>query len=122
MTSLEKNRAVFADSSFCSLTRDALFETLSLYWFTNSIGSSFLPYALNPHFGTFILNPDYYLPNFALSSFPGEIVIPAERDARRTGNLKWLKEAEDGGHFACLERPQEFAEHVREAMEVLLKE
>jgi hypothetical protein len=56
-----------------------------------------------------------------LSSFPGEIIIPTEKDAKRTGNLVWHKEADDGGHFAALEKPAEFTEHVRQAMAVLLK-
>lgn len=104
-----------------TFTRDSLWETLSLYWFTNSIGTSFGPYALNPHFQTFLTDPKYFLPNFALSSFPGEIAIPSLRDAARTGNLKWAKEAEDGGHFAAIEKPQVFADHVRAAMTVMLK-
>ncbi|GAA6010136.1 hypothetical protein JCM11491_005357 [Sporobolomyces phaffii] len=104
-----------------TLTRDALYETLSLYWFTHSIGTSFLPYALNPHFATYLTNPKYFLPNFGLSNFPREIVIPNEREARSSGNLKWMKDAEDGGHFAALEKPAVFAQHVQEAMAVLLK-
>ncbi|GAA5997224.1 epoxide hydrolase family protein [Rhodotorula paludigena] len=103
-----------------TLNREALFTTLSIYWFTGSIGSSFLPYALNPHFGTFLVSPRHHLPNFALSNFPDELFTPEERDARRTGNLRWYKDAEDGGHFAALEKPEVFAEHVREAMGVLL--
>lgn len=98
-----------------------MYETLSLYWFTNSIGTSFLPYALNPHFGEFIVHPDYFLPNLALSVFPREIIIPTERDVKRTANLRWMKEADDGGHFAALEKPTVFVEHVREAIPILLK-
>ncbi|GAA5899466.1 epoxide hydrolase family protein [Sporobolomyces salmoneus] len=104
-----------------TLTRDALFETLSLYWFTHSIGTSFLPYALNPHFGTFIVDPKYYIPNLALSNFPGEIVVPTEKEVKRTANLRWFKEADDGGHFAALEKPGVFVDHLREAVSVLLK-
>ncbi|GAA5923048.1 epoxide hydrolase family protein [Sporobolomyces koalae] len=105
-----------------TLTKDSLFETLSLYWFTHSIGSSFTPYSLNPHFKTFLTDPKYFLPNLAVSSFPYEIAVPTERDVRRTGNLKWMKEAEDGGHFAALEKPEVFAEHVREAVVVMLRD
>ncbi|GAA5895878.1 hypothetical protein JCM5296_006691 [Sporobolomyces johnsonii] len=104
-----------------TLNRDSLFMTCSLYWFTGSIGTSFLPYALNPHFATFLTDPKYHLPNFALSSFPWEIVVPSQRDAARTGNLRWCKEADDGGHFAALEKPEVFTEHVREALTLLMK-
>ncbi|GAA5888876.1 hypothetical protein JCM6882_002887 [Rhodosporidiobolus microsporus] len=104
-----------------TLNRDALFMTLSLYWYTGSIGSSFLPYALNPHLSHFLSDPKYHLPNFALSSFPDEIFTPPARDAARTGNLKWTKEAAEGGHFAALEKPEIFVEHLREAVPVLLK-
>ncbi|GAA5827287.1 hypothetical protein JCM11251_001206 [Rhodosporidiobolus azoricus] len=102
-----------------TLNRDALYMTLSLYWFTGSIGSSFLPYALNPPFSNFLSDLKYYLPNFAVSSFPDELFTPPARDAARTGNLKWSKEAEEGGHFAALEKPEVFVEHLREAVPVM---
>ncbi|GAA6043257.1 hypothetical protein JCM8097_008490 [Rhodosporidiobolus ruineniae] len=105
-----------------TLTRDSLYLTVSLYWFTGSIGTSFLPYALNPHLTHFLSSPTYHLPNFALSNFPNEIFVPQERDAARTGNLRWCKEAEEGGHFAALERPEIFVRHLREAVPVLLKQ
>lgn len=85
-----------------------------------SIGSSFLPYALNPHFSTFLTAPKYHLPNFALSSFPNELFCPTAKDAARSGTLRWFKEADDGGHFAALEKPEVFVEHVREAVAALL--
>ncbi|KPV78168.1 uncharacterized protein RHOBADRAFT_47848 [Rhodotorula graminis WP1] len=103
-----------------TLDHDALYLTLSLYWFTGSIGSSFLPYALNPHFSTFLVAPKYHLPNFALSSFPHELFCPTPKDAGRSGTLRWFKEADDGGHFAALEKPDVFAEHVREAVAAML--
>ncbi|GAA6059359.1 hypothetical protein JCM10212_003257 [Sporobolomyces blumeae] len=103
-----------------TLTNDSLFETLSLYWYTNSIGTSFTPYALNRPFQEFLTDPQYFLPNLGLSSFPNEIAIPREQDAKRTGVLKWHKEADDGGHFAAMEKPQVFVDHVRDAVKVLL--
>ncbi|GAA5898043.1 hypothetical protein JCM8208_000141 [Rhodotorula glutinis] len=103
-----------------TLDHDALYTTLSLYWFTGSIGSSFLPYALNPHFSTFLTSPKYHLPNFALSSFPNELFCPTPKDAARSGTLRWFKEADDGGHFAALEKPEVFVEHVREAVAALV--
>lgn len=103
----------------CSMTRQEIFATCSLYWFTHSIGTSFLPYALNPHFSTYLSSPKYHLPSFALSVFPNEIAIVPEKFVRKTGNLKWVKEAETGGHFASLEEPEAFVQHVREAMGLL---
>ncbi|GAA6005003.1 epoxide hydrolase family protein [Rhodotorula paludigena] len=103
-----------------TLTRDALFLAVSIYWFTGAIGTSFLPYTLNPNFLTYLSDPTFYLPNFALSSFPDEILLPTRRDAGKTGTLQWYKEAEEGGHFAALEQPQVFVEHLREAMDVLM--
>lgn len=81
-----------------------------------------MPYSLNPHFSTFLTDSKYSLPNFALSLFPGELYSPPERDARRTGNLKWIKESPEGGHFAALEKPDVFVEHLREATGVLWEE
>lgn len=109
----------------------------------SSIGTSFLPYALNPHFSTFLEDPKYFLPSFALSVFPHEIAVTPEKWVRKTGNLGWIKgafssdlelvggkkadevcgaEAEDGGHFASLEEPRVFAEHVTEAIGALWKQ
>lgn len=98
-----------------SLTRKSLYETLSLYWFSklslpvsftsplptsltlppsllaSSIGTSFLPYALNPHFTDFLTSPKYHLPNFAFSTFPREIAITPLDWVKKTGDLKWYK-------------------------------
>ncbi|GAA5858766.1 hypothetical protein JCM8547_004978 [Rhodosporidiobolus lusitaniae] len=124
-----------------TMNRAALYTTVSIYWFNTSflhlfhtthanpsfpsaagsIGSSFLPYALNPYFTTYLTDPKYHLPRLAVSGFPRELIVPNDRDSARTGNLVWSKQADDGGHFAALEKPEVFVEHLREAVPVLLK-
>ncbi|KAM0752898.1 epoxide hydrolase [Meredithblackwellia eburnea MCA 4105] len=100
-----------------TLTKDTLFGICSLYWLTKSMGTSFLPYTLNPHFLTFLdNNPRYYLPNFAFSAFPNEIALTPMMFVRKTGRLRWFKEAESGGHWAPVEEPETFAEHVSQAL------
>ncbi|KAK4052914.1 hypothetical protein OIO90_004190 [Microbotryomycetes sp. JL221] len=102
-----------------TLTRDALFNHVSLYWFTHSIGTSFSPYAFNRHFAEFVSDSKYFLPNLGISIFPWEIVVSALKDMKRTGNVKWYKEADQGGHYAALENPHLLAEHLRDAFKVL---
>ncbi|KAL8280072.1 hypothetical protein RQP46_007653 [Phenoliferia psychrophenolica] len=99
-----------------TLTRNTLFSTCTLYYLTGCIGTSFLPYTLNPYFPTFLRDPKYFLPNFAMSVFPFEIAITPERFVARTGVLGWFKEAKDGGHFAATDNPVEFVSHLREAL------
>lgn len=36
--------------------------------------------------------------------------------AEKTGNLGWYKEAERGGHFASLEEPAIYAQHLQESI------
>lgn len=125
-----------------TLNRDALFLTLSLYWFSTSpflcsfppcsnltllslagsVGTSFLPYTLNPYFTTFLTDPKYFIPRLAVSAFPGELLVPNERDSARTGTLKHFQESESGGHFAAWEEPRIFVQHVQKAVPVLLKD
>lgn len=81
--------------SFTSPDLSLLPILLMLYWndapIANSIGTSFLPYSLNPHFQTFLSNPNYYLPNFAVTIFPNEIAIVPEAWVRKTGKCNWYK-------------------------------
>ncbi|KAK4050455.1 hypothetical protein OIV83_003525 [Microbotryomycetes sp. JL201] len=84
-----------------TLTRKSLFDHVALYWFK------------------LVADPKYYLPNLAVSIFPWEIVVSNLRDMRRTGNIKWHKEAPQGGHYAALENPQILAEHLRDAFKTI---
>ncbi|KAM0793690.1 hypothetical protein ACM66B_001117 [Microbotryomycetes sp. NB124-2] len=102
-----------------TLTRKSLFDHVSLYWFTHSIGTSFSPYAFNRHFAELVADPKYFLPNLAVSIFPWEIVVSNLKDMKRTGNIRWHKEAPQGGHYAALENPALLAEHLRDAFKTI---
>lgn len=88
---LAAQRPPSVDAPKPTLTREILYETATLYWLTNSIGTSFSPYSMNQHYSDFLKDPRYHLPNFGLSIFPWEIAIVPKKWVESTGNLKWYK-------------------------------
>jgi pimeloyl-ACP methyl ester carboxylesterase len=109
----------FRDWSDCGgdvyqrFTRDALLANLSLYWTTNTIGSSFRMYyegsrkPLRFGAGDFVQVPT------AFAAFPGEISCPPRSWIERGYDLRRWSEMPSGGHFAAAEDPDAFAEDIR---------
>ena len=95
--------------------RDFLCATASLYWLTNSIGSSLRIY--KDHFGTDWKPLDDALPVMrapaAVMISPKELVMVPRAEAERTMNLKRWTTMPKGGHFAVSERPEGFVGEVR---------
>lgn len=109
---------IFADPSSpkTTLNLQSVLVNISLYWFTASIGTSFLPYASNQYLSDIVKDPEYYIRvPFAFSGFPNEISDSPAKWVENTGELKWWSKATKGGHFAALEVPEIFTEHVRNA-------
>ena len=98
--------------------RELLLSTLTLYWTTDTIHSSFLPYwrfRHNPGSGL-IADRDEPTPT-AISVFGGEVVPFAKlpRDlASRFFNVSHWFEHERGGHFPAVAEPALLAETLRE--------
>ena len=98
-----------------AVTRDEMLANISLYWFTNSIGSSFWPYYGRWHEpwpippGETIDVPTGY------AEFPKEILSPPRSIAEKTYTdiRRWTRMPK-GGHFAALEQPQALADEVIE--------
>ncbi|MES2258405.1 MAG: epoxide hydrolase family protein [Pseudomonadota bacterium] len=93
-----------------AVSRDALLTNVSLYWFSNSIGSSLRLY--QEHFAGLArgegAGPRVDVP-FGAAIYPGEFMRPPKAWIERTHRLVHWFEAERGGHFAAMEQPDIFA-------------
>ena len=93
-----------------AVSRDAILDTVSLYWLSNSGASAARLYWES--FNKTNLEP-LSLP-VACSQFPRDIIKSSERWARkRFPSLVYWNELEHGGHFAALEQAQVFVEELR---------
>lgn len=111
---LEKYRA-WSDSAGDVSSRfsdDFLLTQASLYWFTNTISTSFRPYyesgaGITPTVGR------VEVPT-AVALFPGDISHPPRSWAERTYDVRRYTEFDRGGHFAPYEEPELLAGDLRE--------
>ncbi|KAK8078726.1 alpha/beta-hydrolase [Apiospora phragmitis] len=98
---------------------DDVCTTLCLYFFTPpSIMTSALCYTNN------VRHEDYVAFNarpenairapFGVSSFRYDVAPVSRRAAATTGNCRWFREHEGGGHFAALEEPSKLVQDLRE--------
>jgi pimeloyl-ACP methyl ester carboxylesterase len=89
-------------------TDDFLVTQASIYWFTNTIGTSLRPYyeALPPH--PFVTVPT------ALALFPADLQQPPRAWAERTHNVQRYTRMPAGGPFAPVEQPALLAADIRE--------
>ncbi len=99
-----------------TLNVNSMLEIVTLFWLTSSIGTSFLPYTLNDLLFNIVMDPKERIKQpFGYSGFPEEIVLCPTSWIAATGDLRWNAKATIGGHFAALEVPQIFTEHLRTA-------
>jgi pimeloyl-ACP methyl ester carboxylesterase len=101
-------------------TKDELLDNVMIYWATQTIGSSFLPYYDLMHAGAarWILEKakewvgSTKVPaGFAL--FPRDLGHPPLEWASRFFNVQGWTEMPRGGHFAAMEEPELLAEDIR---------
>jgi len=96
-----------------SFTKDELLTNITVYWVTQTIGSSArhyyenraIPWRFEP--GQRVEVP------CAVAVFPKEINLPPREWAERTHNVQRWTEMPRGGHFAALEEPHLLAEDIR---------
>ncbi|GME59877.1 Epoxide hydrolase-like protein [Neofusicoccum parvum] len=97
---------------------DRIVTTLCLYFFTSpSLMTSMLCYFEN------VRHEDYVDFNskdenrikvpMGFTSYRWDISPTSERSVATTGDVKWFKERDYGGHFAALETPQEMVDDLR---------
>ncbi|PZS25127.1 MAG: epoxide hydrolase [Pseudonocardiales bacterium] len=95
-----------------AVDRDHLLTNTSIYWFTQTAGSSANHYWETNHDpSTFAPQPKSDVPLAVLLSQTQDITI--RRLAERDHTLKRWTELEHGGHFIAMENPQALARDVR---------
>jgi pimeloyl-ACP methyl ester carboxylesterase len=101
-------------------SKDELLTQLTIYWATQSIGTSFLPYYDYANAGALTwmqegvkkwIGSSKVPAAFAL--FPKDISQPPREWAQRFFNVQRWTEMPRGGHFAALEEPHKLAEDIR---------
>jgi pimeloyl-ACP methyl ester carboxylesterase len=105
------------------LGQDEFLDNVTLYWLTNSAGSSARLYWENQGRGIVVAaaqkTSEISLP-VAVTVFPEEFYRAPETWARRAyRNLVYFHEADKGGHFAAWEQPELFAQELRAAFRSL---
>jgi pimeloyl-ACP methyl ester carboxylesterase len=101
-------------------TKDELLTQIMIYWATDSIGTSFLPYYDFANAGALKwieegvknwIGSSRVPAAFAL--FPKDISQPPREWAQRFFNVQRWTEMPRGGHFAAMEEPAKLAEDLR---------
>ncbi|BDZ50632.1 hypothetical protein GCM10025867_28730 [Frondihabitans sucicola] len=90
---------------------DFLLTQASLYWFTNTISTSFRPYyesgaGITPQVGRVDVPT-------AVALFPGDIGHAPRSWAERTYDVRRFTVFDRGGHFAPYEEPELLADDLR---------
>ncbi|KDN39090.1 alpha/beta-hydrolase [Tilletiaria anomala UBC 951] len=99
-----------------TLTVKALLTNVSMFWLTRSIGTSFLLYTVNAFLPDIVMDPQQFIRvPFGFTEFPRELASTPALWVAGTGNLVWAAKASKGGHFAALEVPEVYVEHMRNA-------
>jgi microsomal epoxide hydrolase len=112
----------FDGSLYDAVSKDDLLTNITLYWLTQTIGSSIFNYyaeAQSPSLGP----TDHVDRPVALALFPKDIGgVPPRSLAERTLNVQRWTEMPRGGHFAALEQPALFVRDVVEFCRTLRDE
>jgi pimeloyl-ACP methyl ester carboxylesterase len=90
---------------------DKLLTNISLYWFTQTIASSFRMYVegrAKP-----LALQEKIKPPLGVAHFPAEIPIPPRSFVERAFDVRRWTEMPAGGHFAAMEQPELLAEEIR---------
>jgi pimeloyl-ACP methyl ester carboxylesterase len=101
-------------------TKDELLTHIMIYWATESIGSSFLPYYDYANAGALTWTKEGIKKFFgsskvpaAFALFPKDISHPPREWAERFFNVQRWTQMPRGGHFAAMEEPTLLAEDIR---------
>lgn len=100
--------------------RDDLLANITLYWVTQTFHSSIRLYpetSSNPlQFG----KDDFVRPPVGITRYPFPDDFPSRKIVERGFNVVYWKEMPEGGHFAALEKPQLFADDLKNFATVVL--
>jgi len=93
--------------------RDDLLATVTLYWVTDTIGSSFLPYYDGRHRGEPAPRLRVDVPVAVALWHEPNLTAPPRELAERAMNVTRWTQMPRGGHFAAAEEPELLAEDIR---------
>ena len=94
-------------------TKDELLTTVTIYWVTQTIGSSTRMYFENQRSLWSMGRDEQVKAPTGVALFPQDIARPPREWAERSFNLKRWTEMDKGGHFAALEEPEMLVEDIR---------
>lgn len=109
----------FRDWSDCDgdlyrrFTRDDLLTNVTLYWMTETIGSSFRLYFENSRVPFQLAAGERVRVPCAIARFPKEISAPPRSWVDRGYNVQHWSDLPRGGHFAAQEEPELLAQDIR---------
>jgi pimeloyl-ACP methyl ester carboxylesterase len=109
---VEKLRA-WSDDFERSFTKDEILTNITIYWLTETIGSSMRMYRANASISPAQLARRVEVPS-GFSIFPGDIVRPPRSILEQSANVVRATEPARGGHFAPFEEPELYAAELRE--------
>ena len=95
-------------------TKDELLTTITIYWATETIGSSTRMYKENQGYEWTMERGERIEAPTGVAAFPEEISRPPREWAERSYNLRRWTSMPRGGHFAALEEPELLAQEIRE--------
>ena len=95
-----------------AVSRDDLLTNVSIYWFTQTAGSSARMYyeSIKSHA---VSPPNITAVPVGIGWYPDEIMMARRRWIEATNNVVYWNEADRGGHFAAMEEPDLFVDDVR---------
>lgn len=98
-----------------AVDRDQLLTNVSIYWFTNTAGSSARIYyeTTKARVGFTDGGAEASKAPTGVAVFPREIAPSIRRIAERTNNIVHWSEFDQGGHFAAMEMPAELVDDIR---------
>jgi pimeloyl-ACP methyl ester carboxylesterase len=94
-------------------SKDQLLSNVSIYWFTETIGSSIRLYCEQFRRPWRLAAGEKVEVPTALAVFPREILRPPRSWVERLYNLKRWTAMASGGHFAAMEQPEALAADIR---------
>src|SRR5471030_2926494 len=97
-----------------AVTYDALLTNISLYWFTQTIGSSFRMYVEGSKRPMKFSAGERIEPPVGVALFPAELPMPPKSWVARCYNVQRWETMAKGGRFAALENPQALAKEICE--------
>ena len=94
-------------------TKDELLTTVTIYWVTESIGSSTRLYYESFNKPWTLKQGERIDVPVAVAAFPHENTVPLREWAERSYNVKHWTDMPSGGHFAALEEPDRLVQDIR---------